>query len=164
MRWDGNVYQAKDTILNGMSSEGFSSYNIFEEAPKITGEGKFFVWGGLLNVVVPLATRTRVGIAWTPSPRWRYGLDAVFPGNGVAGALGQPIVSAGFDFTPLHWLRIGAGIGGGGNMGTFIPVSATFILFKGLIETGLSSRDIITFFTQQRPVVSAVVGVMRVRI
>lgn len=164
MRWDGNVYQAKDTILNGMSSEGFSSYNIFEEAPKITGEGKFFVWGGLLNVVVPLATRTRVGIAWTPSPRWRYGLDAVFPGNGVAGALGQPIVSAGFDFTPLHWLRIGAGMGGGGNMGTFIPVSATFILFKGLIETGLSSRDIITFFTQQRPVVSAVVGVMRVRI
>lgn len=164
IRWDGNVYQAKDTILNGMSSEGFSSYNIFEEAPKITGEGKFFLWGGLLNVIAPLATRTRVGIAWTPSPRWRCGLDAVFPGNATAGALGQPIVSAGIDVTPFYWLRIGTGIGGGGNMGTFIPVSATFFLFKGLIETGLSSRDIITFFTQQRPVVSAVIGIVRVRL
>ena len=164
IRWDGNVFQAKDTILNGLSSEGFASYNIFEEAPKITGEGKFFLWGGLTDVTATLPTRTRLGVAWTYSPRWRVGIDAVIPGNAVAGALGQPIVSGGVDYTPFSWLRLGTGIGGGGNMGTFIPVSATFFLFGGLLETGIASRDVITFFTQQRPVISAVIGVVRIRL
>lgn len=162
--WDGNVFQAKDTILNGMSSEGFASYNIFEEAPKITGEGKFFLWGGLASADIMLPTRTRVGISYTHGKQWRAGIDAVLPGNAVAGALGQPIVSGGIDYRPLHWLRIGTGIGGGGNMGTFIPLSVSFSFFRGLLETGLSSRDIITFFTTQRPIVSAVIGVIRVRI
>ncbi|MBU3742066.1 MAG: hypothetical protein FGM24_07240 [Candidatus Kapabacteria bacterium] len=163
IRWDGNVFQAKDTILNGLSSEGFASYNIFEEAPKITGEGKFFIWEGLLDVIVDLPTRTRVGIAWQHNKHWRFGLDAVVPGNAVAGALGQPIVSTGVDYRPLSWLRLGTGIGNGGNMGTFIPISISFSLFGGLLETGLASRDIVTFFTTQRPVVSAVIGVVRAR-
>lgn len=163
VRWDGNVFQAKDTILNGLSSEGFASYNIFEEAPKITGEGKFFIWEGLLDVIVDLPTRTRVGIAWQHNKHWRIGLDAVVPGNAVAGALGQPIVSAGVDYRPRVWLRLGTGIGNGGNMGTFIPVSVSFSLFGGLLETGIASRDIVTFFTTQRPVVSAVIGVVRAR-
>jgi hypothetical protein len=163
MVWDGNVFQAKDTILNGMSSEGFASYNIFEEAPKITGEGTFFLWGGLTSATVMLPTRTRLGVSYAYGKRWRAGIDAVIPGNAVAGALGQPIVSGGVDYRPLDWLRLGTGIGGGGNMGTFIPVSVSFSLFGGLLETGLASRDIVTLFTTQRPVVSAVIGVVRAR-
>lgn len=164
MRWNGNVFLAKDTILNGMSSEGFASYNIFEEAPKITGEGKFFKWDGLENATSDLASRLRIGASWFHTYRWRFGLDAIFPLNRAAGSLGEPIVSAGVDWRPYIWLRLGTGIGGGGNMGMFIPISAMFSVVGGLFEFGLASRDIITLVTTQRPVLSLAFGVARVRL
>lgn len=164
MRWDGNVFLAKDTILNGMSSEGFASYNIFEEAPKITGEGKFFKWDGLESATSELASRLRIGVAWFHTYKWRFGADAIFPLNRAAGSLGEPIISAGADWRPYIWLRLGTGIGGGGNMGMFIPVSVMFSVFDGMLEFGLSSRDLVTLVTTQRPVLSLAFGVARVRL
>lgn len=162
--WDGNVYAAKDTILNGMSSTGFSSYNIFQEAPKITGEGNYFKWEGASEAVSTLPTRIRVGLSHLYSTHWRFGIDAIFPLNTVSGSLGEPIVSLGADWRPLVWLRLGSGIGSGGNMGTFIPISAMFSLFGGMWEMGIASRDVITLFTVNRPVLSLVMGVARIRL
>lgn len=164
MRWDGNVFIAKDTILNGVSSTGFNNYNIFEEAPKITGEGNFFSWNGLSTATSELASRIRGGISYYHTSRWRFGIDAVVPFNRAAGSLGEPIVSGGVDWRPLIWLRVSTGFGGGGNMGTFIPIGAMASLFGGVWEFGLSSRDIITLFTTKRPVLSLCVGLMRIRL
>jgi len=162
--WDGNVFQAKDTILNGLSSTGFNSYNIFEEAPKITGEGAFFSWDGLGQASSDLPTRLRLGASWEWTSRWTFGFDAIFPFNRAAGALGEPLVTAGADWRPLPWLKAGFGIGGGGNMGVFLPASVMFSLFNNRWELGLSSRDLVTYLTTDRPILSLVFGVARVRL
>ncbi len=162
--WDGNVYQAEDTILNGMTSEGFNSYNLFEEAPKITGEGNYFRWGGLVESTSRLPARVRLGSSWQWNKNWRFGFDAIFPVNSEAGSLDEPIVSVGADWRPLPWLRAGFGMGGGGNMGLFMPVSVLFSVLDGVWELGISSRDVLTYVLTSRPVLSVVVGVARIRL
>lgn len=164
IQWDGNVFNAKDTILNGMSSTGFDSYNIFEEAQKITGEGNYFKWEGLEATPSTLPSRFRVGASWEMSSKWRFGADAIFPFNSAAGALGEPLISAGADWRPLPWLRVGAGIAGGGEMGFTMPIAATFSLFNGVWELGFQSRDMVTYLTEDSPVMSLVLGVARIRL
>lgn len=164
LTWDGNVFIARDTILNGMSSTGFSSYNIFEEAPKITGDGNYFKWEGANKASTSLPTRIHLGTSYDYRTNWRFGVDAVIPLNETSGALNQAIVSGGADWRPLVWLRTGIGIGGGGDMGVFIPVSAMFSIFDGLWELGIASRDVITYFGTNRPVLSLVMGVARIRL
>lgn len=164
MLWDGNVFVAKDTILNGMSSTGFSSYNIFEEAPKITGDGNYFKWQGAKYATSNLPTRIRLGMSHQYNIQWRFGGDAVIPVNQVTGALGEPLVSVGADWRPVVWLRVSLGLGGGGNMGVFIPAGAMFSLLDGMWEFGITSRDMVTFVTTGRPVLSAVAGLMRIRL
>lgn len=161
--WSGNVFQAKDTILNGVASTGFSSYNIFEEAPKITGEGNYFTWDGLRSKTTTLPARMRFGTSYQYSRHWRYGLDMIFPINSEAGALGEPMVSFGADWRPKAWIQAGIGLGGGGEMGLFIPVGISFSVLDGLWEFGITSRDIITYFTNNRPIISGVIGVARFR-
>lgn len=163
IRYDGNVFVAKDTILNGMSSTGFASYNIFEEAPKITGDGNYFSWDGLATATSELPSRLRIGASYAHTYRWRFGIDVVTPINQAAGSLGESIVSVGADWRPTLWLRVGGGIGGGGNMGIFLPASVMFSVFGGFWEFGISSRDIITLVAIDRPVVSLTIGLARIR-
>jgi len=163
LRYDGNVFVAKDTILNGLTSTGFNSYNIFEEAPKVTGDGNYFKWEGLQTATSELPSRVRFGASYAHTYRWRFGLDVVAPLNQSAGSLGEPIVSLGADWRPTLWMRVGTGIGGGGNMGIFIPISVMFSVFGGFWEFGISSRDIITFVTVDRPIVSLTIGLARIR-
>lgn len=163
MVWTGNVFQAKDTILNGVVSTGFSSYNIFEEAPKITGEGNYFTWDGLNSRTTTLPSRLRIGASYEWSKQWRFGFDVIYPVNTEAGSLGQPIVSAGADWQPELWIKAGIGMGGGGNMGVFIPVGITFSLFHGFWEMGIASRDVLTYFITDTPILSGVIGLTRFR-
>ena len=95
--------------------------------------------------------------------RWSFGLDAIFPVNTVAGALGQPLVSAGADWRPEPWLKVGFGLGGGANMGVFMPVSVMFSVLNNRWEMGIASRDVITYVISDRPILSAVVGLARLR-
>jgi len=162
--WSGNVFTAQDTILNGLTSTGFNSYNLFKEAPKITGQGNFFKWEGLQGSKAALPSRVRIGSSYRYSPIWRFGFDAVFPFNQEAGALGEPVVAAGFDVRPTPWLRISSGFGGGGNAGYFVPISVNFSLFNGIWELGLSSRDIATFVFDKSPVLSVTIGIARIRL
>lgn len=163
MVWNGNVFQAKDTVLNGLTSEGFVNYNLFEQAPKITGDGNFFQWDGLASTSTHLPTRLRAGIAYRRNPRIRYGLDVIAPVNTAAGSLGQAIVSAGVDVRPVVWLTVSGGFGFGGNMGPFIPIGVMASVFDGLWEVGLQSRDIFTLVTTRRPVISLCIGLSRLR-
>ncbi|NQW29553.1 MAG: hypothetical protein HQ472_03465 [Ignavibacteria bacterium] len=163
IHWTGNVFLAKDTILNGLSSTGFDSYNIFVEAPKITGDGNYFKWDGLQTATSELPTRIRMGTAYRYSSKWKFGADAVIPLNSSSGALGQAIVTAGAEYRPLKWLTIGSGIGGGGNMGMFMPLSIGFSILDGIWEMGISSRDILLFVTDTQPVLGFTLGFMRFR-
>ena len=78
--------------------------------------------------------------------------------------MGEPIISAGADYRVLPWLKVSAGLGGGGNMGMFVPISVLFSVFGGTWEMGFTSRDLITYLLDRRPVVSLATGVMRFRL
>ncbi len=162
--FDGNVYTAGDTILNGLSSTGFDNYNIFEEAQKITGDGEFFKWSGLQTADTELPTRFKAGVSYFYSYRLRFGVDMAASVNKAAGSIEQPIFSGGADYRITPWCTLGMGIGAGSNMGFFVPISAMFSIFNGTWEMGLSSRDLITYLVSKQPVVSLAVGFLRFRI
>lgn len=162
--FDGNVFNARDTILNGLSSSGFDSYNIFNEAQKITGDGEFFSWEGLQSTSTELPTRFKAGISYFYNFRWRFGIDVVGSVNKAAGSIGEPIISGGADFRAAPWCTISMGLGGGGNMGVFVPVSVLFSVFDGFWEMGFTSRDLLTYLVAKQPVVSLAVGFMRFRL
>jgi len=163
MTFDGNVFTAGDTILNGLSSGGFNNYNIFNEAQLITGDGGFFKWGGLQTAATELPTRAKFGASYFVNYRTRIGLDVIASINRSAGALEQPLVSAGIDFRPVTWIKLGTGVGWGGTMGVFVPVSVMFSFFGGTWEMGVSSRDVVTYLAAKQPVMSVAFGVMRLR-
>lgn len=162
--FDGNVFTAGDTVLNGLSSQGFDNYNLFTEAQKITGDGEFFKWTGLQTTETELPTRFKAGVSFFYSYRWRFGIDMAASVNRAAGSLTQPIFSGGADYRITPWCTLGLGIGGGGNMGFFVPFSVLFSVFDGLWEMGLSSRDLITYLVSKQPVVSIATGFLRFRI
>ncbi|MBK6292016.1 MAG: hypothetical protein IPF59_09760 [Ignavibacteria bacterium] len=164
MVFDGNVYNAGDTILNGLSSTGFDGYNIFNEAQKITGDGEFFKWEGLQSADAELPTRIKFGASFFYSYRLQFGIDAVASLNTTAGSMSQPVVSGGANYRATPWLKLGIGIGGGSNMGVFVPVSILFSVFDGFWEMGLTSRDLVTYLVNKTPVVSLATGFLRFRI
>ncbi len=164
MTFDGNVFTAGDTVLNGLTSTGFNSYNIFQEAQKITGDGEFFKWQGLQSAHSALPTRLKLGTMFFYGYRLQFGLDMVASLNTATGSITQPIVSAGADYRITPWCKLGIGLGSGGNMGVFVPFSVMFSLFDGFWEMGVTSRDLVTYLVSKRPVVSLATGIMRFRL
>jgi hypothetical protein len=162
--YNGNVYSAADTIVNGLGTTGFGSYNLFEEAPKITGEGNYFVWNGLMTTTSRLPTRLRVGSNYRFMNRFEIGVDFTLPIADVGTNTQNVIATAGLNFRPFPWLTLATGIGSGDGMEVFIPGSICLSLFGGTWEVGVSSIDISTLFTDRLPVVSANVGFLRFRI
>jgi hypothetical protein len=77
----------------------------------------------------------------------------------------SPAVSIGGEFLPFDWLRISTGYNRGGNFGTrnAIPFGITFSPLYGKYECGISTRDIITYFNQSQPILSASFGFLRFR-
>ncbi len=162
--YTGNVYSAADTIVNGLGTTGFGSYNLFEEAPKITGEGNYFVWSGLASASTKLPTRMRLGASYALTSRFSVGFDMTAPLSSAATNPDNVFASAGFSFRPFPWLTLATGAGSGDGMDLFIPGSITFSMLGGLWEMGLSSIDISTLFTDRLPVVSANFGFLRFRL
>ena len=161
--YNGNVFAAGDTVLNNLGSEGFDSYNLFTEAPKITGEGEYFRWSGLLSASSRLPMRMRVGASWQQNKRWSYGVDCLVPLNETAGSLEGAFVSAGVDWRPTDWLNVGLGTARSQHAGVTVPVSFMFTVFNGRWQLGLSTLDASTLFASSNPALSAIVGVARVR-
>lgn len=164
MRYDGNVFAAGDTIVNGIGTTGFGNYNLFEQAPKLSGDGNYFVWSGLVETRVKLPTRMRFGASYNITQRFSAGLDMTAPLADVGTNPRNLFMTAGVSFRPFAWLTIGTGVGSGDGMEIFIPGSITLSLFGGYWELGLSTLDMSSLFTDRLPVLSAAVGVMRFRL
>jgi len=164
MEYNGNVFAAGDTLVNGLGTPGFASYNFIEEAQKITGDGNYFVWSGLMQTTSKLPTRLRVGGSYSVSRFFRFGFDVMAPLNDGSANLSQAIVSTGVNYRPFSWLIIASGVGTGDGMNVFIPGSLTFSLLGGFLETGITTMDISSLFTDRLPVISAHVGFLRLRI
>lgn len=162
--WNGNVYRAQDTILNGMSSTGFNNYNLFTEAQKITGDGGYFKWGGLNEVTSILPARVRFGATYTLGTFREVGLDVLVPLTTLTPAnISGVLVSAGCNYQIYPWMHVSGGLTLGGTMGTNFPIGVMFSLFDGFWEFGVSSRDIITYLVAKDPTLSLNVGLCRLR-
>jgi len=161
--WDGNVYQANDDSLFDLTSGGFGSYNIFNEAQKVMGEEGMFDWSGVVERKVKLPTNMRIGASFQPNEKFEVGLDMLIPVNDVAGSYGKPLMSFGMDITPIPWLRLSTGVSSGGNYGFNLPVGIVLMINEGAWEIGVASRDAITFFSEDRPTLSLSAGFLRFR-
>ncbi len=164
IRWKGNVYSAQDYVMNGVSSTGFNSYNLFTEAQKITGDGGYFKWAGLQEVTTTLPARVRIGGSYEYG-RLRYGgidieIPAVskFPGN-----LSTVFISGGLNHGINEWIAVQGGLCFGGSMGFNMPVGVMFSVFDGVWEFGISTRDLLTYVFDKNPTVGWSVALARIR-
>lgn len=164
IKWYGNVFTAKDSTLNEMLSSGFDNYNIFFEAEKISGDKGIFKWEGLKDTITKLPTLIRTGISYKIEEFAEIGIDIIVSANDAVGSYDKAIFSFGGDLKPNRWLRLSTGFTFGGNYDFNIPIGIRIIAGEdGNWEVGIASRDVITFFTNKGPNISASFGFMRFR-
>jgi hypothetical protein len=160
--WDGNVFTVLDTVLNGMITTGFSSFDIFAEAQNITGEGGYFKWSGLGAVRRLLPTRMRLGLSRAIGVERDIGIEATIPLEPSAPGAPPFFVTLGtrYWFSPL--IMVSGGIRVGTIAGWALPISLQLLLWDGRWELGLSTQDLASFVLPKRPVLSAAIAVLRV--
>jgi hypothetical protein len=162
--WDGNVYEAKDTIVNGTNNQGFYSFDMINEMKGLIQDSTIMTWKGLEKRTIALPSNFRLGINYKLSERSSIGMDCYVPVNNNAGSFDKAIIGVGGSFGIFHFLTISAGFATGGNSGFAIPVGMVFSMKDGKWEMGIASRDAITFFSQNNPTVSAAFGFLRFNI
>lgn len=159
--WDGNVFAALDTVLNGMITTGFSSFNIFEQAQSITGEGGYFRWVGLAGVRTVLPTRLRAALSYSVGIERDVGVEATIPLQPAAP--GSPPFFATFGLR--YWVSPQLLICGGIRVGTIadwaLPLSLQLSLWNGRWELGISTQDLSSFIIPKRPVLSLALALLR---
>lgn len=163
IRWKGNVYTIKDTFLYNTTNPGLDNYNIPAQLKDIMGKDGLLELVGEKERTVQLPGMVRAGASFRFSTIAEIGIDAVIPVNQVAGGYEKAIISIGGDLTPLKWLKLQAGFVYGGNYDAQIPLGIMFVTPDGTWETGVASRDAITFFTQNGPTLSLAFGFLRFR-
>ena len=162
--WTTNVFKATDTPLTDLASGGFDNYNIIAEAQKIVGADGIMEWDGEVSRKMKLPTVMRAGMSYWASDKFEVGADFVIPLNEVSGNYESLIYGLGLDFKPAPWVTLSTGFSGGGNYDFNIPIGVTFGVFNGAWEMGIASRDVVTFFAQNRPTLSLSFGFLRFRI
>lgn len=163
IKWKGNVYTVKDTMLTATSSIGLNSYNIFNQFGTIVGDKGFLDLKGEQERVTKLPSVLRLGGSIKLGKKVEIGADAIMPLNEASGNYEKGIFGLGGDIMPVKWLRLSAGFLTGGNYDFQIPMGIVFITRNGTYECGVASRDAITFFTQNGPTLSLSTGFMRFR-
>ena len=163
IKWTGNVYTVKDTLLYDSQNPGLNNYNIFTQMSDIIGKNGFLEVSGEQERVVKLPSMARFGASLIIGKIAELGMDMIFPFNDVAGNYEKPVIGFGGDLTPVKWIRLQAGFMTGGNYDFQIPVGITIIAKGGTWEAGVASRDAITFFTENGPTLSLSTGFMRFR-
>ncbi len=163
--WDKNLYQAIDKDLVDLDNGGFESLNFFEEAQKFGGDDGLFEWETGIKRTINLPANLRIGVSQELRNTLHVGVDLIMPVNDLPGAIESPIISVGGDFTPMKIIRASTGFTYGGNFDSrvLVPVGCSVMLGEGSYEFGLATRDIVTFFRQKGPVISAGFGFFKFR-
>lgn len=160
-----NVYSQNDTLLNRMTVQGLTDFNVSESMNQLVEEG------GLLSlvteedvVVVNPATFRLGGSMEMVKDIVNVGFDFVAPFDKEApGSLQNAVFSVGGDIRPLKWLQLNIGYLGGGAYQHNIPIGVNFILGDGAYEIGIASRDALSFFLDNAHSISTAFGFARLR-
>jgi hypothetical protein len=165
IKWDGNVYEGEDAVLNNIETSGLDNYNIFELDDNVAfGQFKWGGWTGLENKTTQLPMNVKFGGAYLLKEKYEFGTEFYFPANDTPGSYDKLIFGIGTRIMPVKWFRGSIGMVTGGATGTNIPVGISFFPFNNNSfswELGIAVRDITSYFSQNNPTVSVAMGLFR---
>ncbi|MCB9170151.1 MAG: hypothetical protein H6594_07365 [Flavobacteriales bacterium] len=164
MTWNGNVYTAQNDTLYELSSAGFDSYNIFDNADLVLGEHGILKWEGKKQEKIATPQQTRIGASYGIKEIAEVGFDVIIPTNKVAGNYEKPVYALGGQVSPKKFFTISLGMTTGGNYDTRVPMGLTLRLPTGVWEVGVATRDVISLFSQSTPTLSMCAGFLRFRV
>jgi hypothetical protein len=163
MTWDGNLYALKDVNLVNFTSSGLDNLDLYEQLEQLNGADGLVDWQGTSSIKTKLPATMRAGAGYIMGDLLRVGIDVSSPLNDEVGSLEQAMIAVGGEISPMKWVHISVGFMSGGNYDTKIPAGIRFTVANGTYEFGVASRDLITFFSEQQPTVSAAAGFLRFR-
>lgn len=161
IKWNGNVYEVNDTLINNVAAQGLYSYSMIDEMKDLVQDSSFFKWSGLESHTVALPSNFRLGMSYKFGDLTNIGLDCYVPLNHKTGNFEKAIISVGANFGLGDFLVLSIGFGTGGNYDFVIPAGVTFEMKDRRWEIGIASRDAITFFKKDNPTVSIACGFLR---
>ena len=162
--YDRNVYSVKDTLFTNLSLNGLVDYDITQSINQLLSTGGILTLQGQEKYILKNASDFRIGASFQPFKFLHIGFDMVAPFNTKnPGSLQNAVYSFGGELKPFKWLALSCGYFGGGIYQSNIPVGVNFIFRDGAYEVGISSRDAMTFFTQNKHSISSAFGFARVR-
>jgi hypothetical protein len=161
--WDGNLYQLRDIELLHFDNSGLESADLLAQVDQLNGSDALLEWQGLQSRVTQLPTSVRAGFAYDNKKLFKVGIDMIAPLSDDLAGMQSAAIAVGGDIRPLPWIHLQAGYSQGGNYGMKIPVGIYFTVGKGVYEFGVASRDVVTFFKDNDPVISMAFGFLRFR-
>jgi len=162
--WDGNVHAFNDLQFTEIGNGGIETLSIIESVSNLTGSEGILEWQGSQSIKSKLPTTVRVGAGLLLNKKLRVGGEAIIPVNNDLVNYDKAILGVGGDFAPVPWIQLSAGFLTGGNYDFKVPAGITFQVANGAWEAGVASRDIITFFSENQPTISASFGFLRFRV
>jgi hypothetical protein len=163
MTWDGNVYALNDVNLTNFTTSGIDNLSLYDQLDQLNGSDGIVEWQGNKSLETKLAATMRAGAGLMLNDMLKFGVDFVAPLNDEVGSIENASIAVGGEFSPVKWIHLSLGVMNGGNYDTKIPAGVRFTIGKGSYEFGVASRDLVTFFTEEQPTVSAAAGFMRFR-
>jgi hypothetical protein len=162
--WTGNVLTASDQKLKYTAYDGMQNYDVVRSMLNqfSDNEQSLFTYQAAQEHKADLPTKLRLGGGVRISEYFEAGLDVTLPLNKVAGNLTSPFVGAGLDYKPVRWVRLSSGVSGGAGYNLSLPLGVTFV--TPIWEAGFSTRNVMGYFTQNNPYVSAALGFLRFKI
>ena len=164
MEWNGNLITAFDQPLQLVTSNGISSFNIFEEIPQFTGSGdeSLLSYQAESKRNTALPAKLRMGLGYALTEQFEAGLDVTLPLNDVAGNIPNTFFGAGIDFRPVRLLKLSTGFTAGAGNGFNIPLGITLV--TKIYEAGVATRDITGYFAKENPYFSFAFGFLRFKV
>lgn len=164
MTYTGNVYSLTDTLVVSYSSDGMESMDISQSIPEMLDSTGLFTLKKEQEYKIALPGTLRFGASIELGKFAHLGAEIVAPFNNVPGSINGFAYGIGGDIKLAGGkIILMAGLTGGGNYSTQVPLGINFCFGEGAYEVGIASRDAVTFFSKNSPTISAAFGFARFR-
>ncbi|MBN4072598.1 hypothetical protein JYT74_01030 [Crocinitomix catalasitica] len=164
MTWDGNVYTAGDSLVIDYYQDGLDDMNIANAVPEMLEESGLLQISGQEEYKMTLPGTLRFGASIELGKLAEIGAEMIAPFNDVPGSVNGFAWGLGGDVKLVGGkIILMLGLTGGGGYDYQLPMGVNFVLGEGSYEFGIASRDAVTFFTQNKPTISAAFGFARFR-
>lgn len=150
VNWETNSFKLQNDKLQSVEGVGLNSYNILATSSntfKLAGESSALKLQGVGKITDALPSVVRIGASYDYFRTFHLGVDVIIPRNNVSGNLQSTLVTLGGEYRLTRFVRISSGISLGGNQSRVnIPAGVVFSLRKRWLETGIATRDILSYF------------------